>query len=196
MLFPKVAVLFALHAAAAFAGPIVVLNTLPLDETKTYYLDFQLADGDGAANNTVSLSLVTFGGGTGTFPDTTLTDAAFFDQALYDFTPGDEIRFNLAYTTNFDSGGFMPDTFTWAVLDETYNSIVDNGLLASLVILLDGSAPQTFAATEAYDFIRPVLLAGTPIPEASTMSLAAMGLAAFAVTRRGTKRGRQRVRRP
>jgi hypothetical protein len=194
MFFPKVLVLLALSAAIASAGTIVTLDTSPLDPSRTWYLDFQLADGDSVANNTVSLSLISFGGGSGNFLDTTLSDAAFFEQAVFDFTPGTEIRFNLSYTTNFAGGS--QDTFTWAVLDDTYASIVDNGLLASLVILLDGSAPQTFAATVDYRFIRPALLSDAAVPEPGTVLLAAFGLAALALTRRGSTRARRRAPRP
>jgi hypothetical protein len=194
MILPKFLVHFVLAGTMVSAATVVKLDTTPLDPTKTWYLDFQLVDGDGVVNNTVNLSLISFGGGSGIFPDTTLSDAAGFDSRLYDFTPGSEISFSLSYTTAF-AGGFQ-DTFTWAVLDENYTSIVQEGLLASLVILLDGSSPITFPAIEEYEYVEPVLVGDTAVPEPGTMGLASLGAGLLVCVRRLTGLRAERGRRP
>jgi hypothetical protein len=198
-----------LVAVVAFATPaqadvIVTLDTTPLQSVGgTWYLDFQLADGDGVANNTVGISGLSLGGGStagaatlnggasGTFPALMLTDSDFFNEALIPFVAGSMVTFVLSDTNNF-AGGFFPDTFTWAVLDGSSNSIVTNpfSLGAGLVILLDGTAMNvtTVAADAAYNNITPQLSSPTPeVPEPATgvLLLTGLGCIAIASRRRG-----------
>lgn len=193
--------LAAILAATAADAATIFLDTTPLQSLGgTLYLDFQLADNDSGVN-TVQIQGITLGGGahlnsppdvdaltgdaTGTFPDYTLGDTQFFNQALIPFTPGSSIQFTLTYTGNYLDGGFQ-DTFTWAVLNANFESIVTDGLGASLVLLLDGSGPQLIAATPEYRNITPqIVTTGTPVPEPATGLLLLVGGALIARARRG-----------
>jgi hypothetical protein len=170
----------------------VLLDTTPLQSLGgEWYLDFQVADGDGAINNVVTLtgidlgiggaflSVVLTGDAAGSVPSFTLGDSPGFNQVLVRFTAGDEVRFDLSYTNNF-AGGFFPDTFSWAVLDGSRpppNSIVDGGLGAGLVILLDGTTNiELNPADSAYDFITPQIVS-VPEPVAATMFFSGLAVA-------------------
>ena len=188
-------------AAAVLAGTTADAATITLDTTPlaamggTSYLDFQLADSDSGVN-TVQIQGITLGGGThldappdgdiltgdatGTFPDYALGDTQFFNQVLIPFTAGTSVQFTLTSTANYLGGG-SPDTFTWAVLNANFESIVSDGLGAGLVLLLDGSGPQFVAATRQYSFITPRLV---PEPATGLLMLTAAGLLARVRRRR------------
>jgi hypothetical protein len=76
-------------------------------------------------------------------------------------------------------------TFSWAVLDGSLlppNSIVDGGLGAGLVILLDGTTNiGLFAADRAYSFITPEIVG---VPEPTVVALLLSGLAMVGIPRR------------
>lgn len=184
-------------ATPARATSIVTLDTTPLQAIGgTWYLDFQLADGDGSANNSVTLANLTLGGGaqqppdalagggSGAFPSYSLTDSDFFNQVLIAFTAGTHVQFELSYTNNF-AGGFSADTFTWAVLDANFSPIVTdpNSLGAGLVILLDGTTNITLVPADAdlYASITPEIRAlqepNAAVPEPMTGLLVLTGLA-------------------
>jgi hypothetical protein len=113
----------------------VSLDTSPLvgNPAGPFALAFTLIGGSGVgdANNTVTISNFSFGGGgpSGT-PDVvggasgdlsltvTLTDSAFFNDFVQEFTPGSLLAFILTTTTNVDPGG-IPDTFAFSILDGT-----------------------------------------------------------------------------
>src|SRR5690348_17102126 len=112
--------------AVVFAAPpadaaTIFLDTAPLQSLGgAWYLDFQLADSDSGVN-TVQILGITLGGGThldtppdvdsltgdaaGTFPDYTLGDTQFFNQALIPFTAGSSVQFTLTYSGNYLDGG-------------------------------------------------------------------------------------------
>ena len=192
-----VAALVVIASAPRAEAITVLLDTTPLQSLGgDWYLDFQLADGDGVVNNIVTLAGIDLGVGgafisealtgdaSGAFPSFTLGDSPGFNQALLRFTAGDQVRFDLSYTNNF-AGGFFPDTFSWAVLDGSFpppNSIVDGGLGAGLVILLDGTTNIELAAADrAYSFIIPQIAS---VPEPATVAMLLTGLAVAVARRR------------
>jgi hypothetical protein len=152
------------------------LDTSVLDPSQTWYLDFQLVDGDGVDNNTVNID------------STTLTNDQFFAQSLNSFVPALELILNINWTSNFSGVGFA-DTFTWAVLDANFNPIVADGLGASLVVLLDGSGPQVFAATADYNNVTPEFLTENAIPEPATLWLVALSGSLLLATQRARRSG-------
>jgi hypothetical protein len=186
-----------LGAASPAAAATIFLDTTPLQAIGgTWYLDFQLVDGDGVANNTVTVENIDLGGGahgggdafaggaSGAFPDYTLADTALFNGVLAPFTAGTHVQFDMTFTSNFAGG--TPDTFTWAVLDSSLDSIVTDPLSlgAGLVLLLDGSPNFVFVAADPqYNGITPKLLNGTQVPEPGAALLLLAGLCAGAVQR-------------
>lgn len=181
-----------LTAASACAGPVLIqLDTASLP-AGTYYLDFQLIGSDNvAANNTAAIGDLNLGGGafvsadltnsSGAFPNYSTTDTDFFNAVLIGFTRGSSMSFQLTLSNNF-SGTGTPDTFSLAVLDEAFNSIVSTGLSASLVVNLDGSSQpviRTFAADPVFGSVQPT--AG--IPEPGTLALLLLGASGLWIAR-------------
>lgn len=151
------------------------LDTSVLNPAQAWYLDFQLVDGDLTDNNTVTIE------------GQTLHNDQFFSQLLYTFVPTSELLLDIAWTSNFSGNGFA-DTFTWAVLDENFNSIVETGLGASLVVLLDGSTAELVAASATYNNVTPEFVVDASVPEPSTLWLVT-GILPLAI-RRARRSGR------
>jgi hypothetical protein len=120
-------------AALAAAAPafIVTLDTSSLVGTGTYYVDFQLNDGNGVgdANNTATIKNINLGGGSIVGPATTwggaagdlggtvtLIDTDAFNEFYQAFLPGSFLSFDLYLPNHFN--GAIPDIFGFAILDE------------------------------------------------------------------------------
>src|SRR5690349_8196934 len=144
-----------------------------------YFLDYQIAGTDAVlGQNTVAINNIQLGGGTfsnetlsggasGTFNNYSIVDTDVFNEALVGFQLGSEVKFGLSFTDNF-SGGGTPDSFTFALLDSNFNSIVSSGLGASVLINLDGGRPvvQLFAADQAFNSVTPIIvLPVSQVPE-------------------------------
>jgi len=158
----------------------VTLNTSSLSGTTQTFV-FTLTDGDGAVDNTVTLSDFAFGGGnasgspdylgsTGvsgdlgssvTLDDSSLGTAIFTQQ----FSAGSSLSFNLA-TTDLDSGA-TPDAFAMEIcsasLSECYSDD-PGGSGAMLILNLTGGTPSPsdfilFGATDQ-NLPAPVVTAG------------------------------------
>lgn len=128
-----------------------------------FSIDFQLIDGDGVADNTVTLSQFAFGGGGplgaasltgGASGDlsslVTLTDSAFLNAFVQPFTPGATLSFRLSTTSVFAGG--VPDAFSFAILDSTGVELPTTGFSGAFVQLdLEGGEPlvQTFGSDPA-----------------------------------------------
>lgn len=162
-----------------------------------FYLDLQLAGTDNVpGKNTVSVNQLNLGGGvlssadltnvTGTFPNYSMNDTNYFNQALIGFTRGSSVSFQLSYTNTF-SGNGAPDTFSAALLDASFNSIVGSGLGVLLQVNLDGSGIQTYAADAAFGSIRATVdvtePSGNPVPEPGTLVLMAAGFAGLCISK-------------
>ncbi|CAH1386346.1 NF038129 family PEP-CTERM protein [Candidatus Nitrotoga sp. M5] len=132
----------------------------------TYSLVYDLIDGDGAINNTVTLNNFMFGGGaiTGTPPNltggasgdmsstVTLMDTIFFNSFDQAFTAGNLLSFTIDIPSNLFGSGFA-DNFSFYLLDSTFNPIATNDPFgAGAFLTVDLSAPlniQTFSSTDA-----------------------------------------------
>ena len=192
------------------AGPInVSLDTSALigHAAGPFQLDFQLIDGDGSgiANNTVTLSELSFGAGGGfsgsaslsgsalVQPDGTivLTDADYVNSFTQEFTAGALLQFVLNITQNPDAGP-IPDEFTFAILDSTGVEIPTLGWFDTLLLTditgvdnlqLSGTDP-----TRSPNAGGAAILMGAPqiesaVPEPAAALLLPAGLAALALLR-------------
>ena len=117
----------------------VDINTAPLGGSPAdapFYLDFQFANGSGAAgNNTISIgnfvltggsptgSASTFGSASGDLSSSvTLTDSSTPSELFQQFTSSTtDIRFVINSTLNVDAG-LTPDMFSVAILDSSLGS--------------------------------------------------------------------------
>lgn len=125
----------------------------------SYFVDFQLNDGDGVQNNTVSLSNFTFGGGSaGGSPvllggasgslgsGATIIDSDFLNELTEGFTPGSTLGFHVDLTTNLAPGANTPDQFSFALLDDQGNEVPTTSANGSFVsVNIDSSSPTVEA---------------------------------------------------
>ncbi len=185
-------------AAQADLGFNVQMSTAALvgHGAGPFSLDFQFTDGDGAANNTVTLTNFAFAGGSATgSPLTllggtsgsltggvTLPGSSFLAEFEQGFTPGSLLSFDVQMTTNFAGG--TPDSFTLAILDNTASELPTRSPSdVFLRIDVTGASPtiQTFASDPrqapagggtALSIPAPTIL----IPEPGTAALVVSGL--------------------
>lgn len=201
--------LLTLLAGAAQASSIyyVSLDTSNLSPVGTYFLGFQLANGDVAGDNLVSLTNFTFGGGSASgVPLTsdgasgslssgvTITDSGFANIFAEQFVPGSLLQFQMTFTTNL---GGTPDQFVWSILDDTFTPIPTtsgDGLDSVLSFVIDSANPtiSTFAASGG-EFPAPLVTTdtGAATPEPSTLLLTGLGLAGLLTRRVVTSNGRR-----
>ena len=121
-----------------------------------FSIEFQLNDGSsigGDANNTVTLSSFTFGGGsaagapsnvggsTGSLAGSvTITDSSFFNEFQQQFSPGSTLAFHVDLTTNVLAGD--EDTLGVGSFDQFSFAILDN--LGHEIPTTDPSGGNTF----------------------------------------------------
>lgn len=184
-------------AAAGDALYDVLVDTKPLMSSAAgpFLLDFQFTDGSGTddGNNTVTLLDFNFGSGSAIgLPMTmgyvsgdlthgvTMTDGAFFNCFMQEFTPGAILNFVVRLTTNADLAD-VPDEFSFAILD---GAMQGN---AMLVADINSAAPvmQTFP-NEALGLKEPLV---TPEPASGWLFAGGMLLMGFAVWRRWGRAG-------
>lgn len=187
-------VLAGLIFTAVTAGAIpytVTLNTSPLisGSTGPYYLEFQLVDGDGIANNSVTLSNFVFGGGNATgstsyqggasgdlSSSVTLFDSLFFNSFYEQFKPGNVLSFDVDMTANYTDP--TPDRFTFAILNSSEFEIPTEGL-GSELLGVDMKLPLVFETYKGTGGSDPALEAPSvsAVPEPSTFLLLTGGVA-------------------
>ena len=175
----------------------VTLNTSTL--TGTQVVVFQLTDGDGLIDNSLTLSSFNFGGGSAVgLPDyggTTgvsgnLTSGISMDDSsgflalfVQDFNPGSSLSFLLNTTDDFAGGS--PDVFAMSICDTSFNCYSDDANTGALLVLsLNGGtlSASDFALNGASDqgLAAPVVTAATTAaPEPTSFLLLAVGLAAL-----------------
>jgi hypothetical protein len=200
---------FMLSAGAALASSFTVtLDTSPLSGPQI--LAFGLTDGDGTADNTITLSGFGFGGGgaiagtedctlggglsgLGCSGDLTggvsLSDVDFLTFFLQQFTAGASLSFTLSTTNNFASG--FPDQFAMYVCDPSFSTCYSDDLSQAMLQLdLTGQplSPSSFVLNAATDqTLRAPVVTGVPaVPEPGLLVLmsAAMTGAALRSRRR------------
>ncbi len=171
----------ALQANASSSGP--------------YIIDFQLNDGSfaGDANNTATISNVTFGGGSiagsastpvpgsdysGDLSSTlTITDgnpgAGGFNEFQQAFNAGSSLSFLLDLTTNPDAGS--SDQFTFSILDNKGNELANAPSYAFVTADITGASPTitlSGGSVNGTSFDQPTYSA---VPEPSTLVLLLSG---------------------
>lgn len=192
----------------------IVIDTTPL-VGQAAALAFDLIDGDGVANNTVTIQNFTLtdgtlgsatptGGAGGGLPgNASLTDSSAFSEWLQELTLGTSLAFSLEVTTAF-AGGF-PDQFAFYLLD---NDPLSAGYLLPLfattdpfgfdrllsVDLTDGPLPgtlQTYAAVSS-EPEATWTASRTSVPTPSTLLLFGLGWWCLHVSRSGSERNHGR----
>ena len=92
------------------------VNTAAISGTNGY-LAFDLVDGDGLGNNTVTASGFSTDGTLADASNVILANATAFDEVQRGITFGSYLHFSLRLTENFASG--FPDEFSFFFLDST-----------------------------------------------------------------------------
>ncbi len=195
------------------ANLLVTVDTTALP-AGSYYLDYQFGNGDAAyANNQIYLSQFSSTGGL-TYAHPATLDGwatnpvageyqlidddpslvpAFFNGVLLSFssTGGASSLTFLLSSTNVYAGPGFADTFTMAILNDSFFSTRESGGFDApiLQVLLDGSVggPQVtvWASNVApYDGVPAPEVADGDVPEVSTYGLIGAGLLAMTLGRR------------
>jgi len=177
--------------------------------TANYYFDFNMADADGVANNTVNISNFAI-------TDTLIGSLNLTPPASGDLTTGLVLPDNapggfsdanqqfshtsgsgsLSFTFSYDPAfaGGRPDEFSFSILDSTFTTIANpasNGGLIQLDFSSTSALPVTFAALNpAFGGIDPTLME-SPEPASIVLTGAGAALLLLLAYRRG-KTCRQR----
>lgn len=196
------------HIQPLFADSVnVTIGTAALSGTPGT-LVFEFIDGDGAANNNITISNLqtdaatgfeqTFGSVTGDVvtpsDSANLSDASFFSELVVPATFGNSVTFSLDYTNNLAAGALAPDSFSVFLLDPAgLNSLVTTDLPGDELLEIDmvGGAAASVSLASA---ISPGVTisqgtngsgsgSGSTVPEPSSLIMLALGLAAFAAQR-------------
>ena len=174
----------------AFATPInVSIDTAAISGTEAL-LTFDLFDFDGVSNNSAVVlafstdgtlgSAATTGDVSGSLPGTvTISDTVGVGELLQGIILGSSIAFVLDLTTNFAGG--QPDSFSLFLLDPaTSFSLVDTNLLGDALFTADiVGSPQGLSLSVSGGNTPDVGVSAAVVPEPSTFTLMALGLAAI-----------------
>jgi hypothetical protein len=198
---------FAMETAPALADAFnVTLNTSPL--SGPLKLVFQLNDGDGVNDNTVTLSAFNFDGGSAIgsgdcslggnlcsgdlSSSVSLTDVDFSVILDQSFNPGSSLSFTLTLSNNFAGGG-TPDAFAMSLCSLDFSACFsdDQSSGALLAVNLNGGGPLSPAdfilnGASAQNLDAPVVtsLGSTAVPEPATLLLLCTGMAGALLRRK------------
>jgi hypothetical protein len=151
-------------AAAAGASTLITLDTSGL-AAGTYYIDFQLNDGDGTNpnTNTALITHIDLGGGTIDGPafayggvsgdlssSVALTDTDWVNEFFQAFIPGTFVSFQLSLSNNWN--GVVPDIFGFAILDSNLMNLETYSLGSDQLLVVEqngaGLGFQTYASVD------------------------------------------------
>jgi hypothetical protein len=198
-----------LAAAACRADEVfdVSLDTSPISGTTEEQLVFELIDGDGVADNSVSLTNFNLGGGTPAAPadylgtsgvsgdlssGVTMNDSggvALFSQ-LVNF--GSSLTFLLTTTNVFSAGGPAPDALSMSVYTSGFSACYsDDNSCALLRLDLTGQplTPSSFTlnGATAQGLPAPVVTTAN-VPEPASLLLVVSALFALGIARKRSGR--------
>jgi hypothetical protein len=170
------------------------MSGLPTLGTGDYSFAFEMVDGDGVANNTVTISNFTItdtlipslslsGGASGnlgtslSLPDDAAGSGFSAATQGFNHTAGSgSLSFTFSYTGAFAGGS--PDEFGFEISDNNGNPIVSNpasngGVLIDLDFSSASAAPVAFAADPSFGSIDPTLQ--LVLPEPGSIALLTLG---------------------
>jgi hypothetical protein len=162
-------------------------------------LAFDLINGDGVMNNTVSVTqLATNGTGLDT-SDFSISDVLFFNEVQRGLTLGTSLSFSISVTTNFASG--TPDGFSFFLLNGAGTASLvtttdPTGADSLFAIDLNGTSSgllATYSATNSQGISVTVTpQTSAPIPEPTSLAIWLLVAAGFAVRSRRQPGGKLR----
>lgn len=169
---------------------VVTLDTRPLASLEqAFTLRFSLTSTNGTQGNSATFGPFNVGAYDGQGPApappnpnqaTTLSDTGNLATSQQGFTPGDTLSFNLTLNTG-TSFPDTPDRFSFLLFDPVANQTVPtdapgNTNTLFTVDFTSAASPTItpYTTSPAYGSIKPSV---TPVPEPSTLWLAAVGLA-------------------
>jgi hypothetical protein len=169
----------------------VDLNTSALSGGN-FLLDFQLNDGDGVQNNTVTLNNFQFGGGAASGNPSlfggasgslgagvSIDDSSFLNEFTEAFTAGNTLGFDVNLTTQIAPVANTPDLFSFAILDSQSNEIPTTGPGDSFVSVdIDSSTPQIVSSPAITLSIPAPAATVTAVPEPGCIGYLGAGLLA------------------
>ncbi|MFO1433225.1 MAG: NF038129 family PEP-CTERM protein [Candidatus Competibacteraceae bacterium] len=141
-------------------------------------LAFDLTNGDGVTNNTVTIT-ATGGVLSGTW---TLSDTLFFNELLLPITLGNPpLSLTLTLTDNYDPSGSAPDQFALFLLDSTASTPLfgtSDPTGANALFVVDLGVAGGLQSYQATDIPSPATwtVINAAIPEPSVLLLFATGL--------------------
>jgi hypothetical protein len=195
------------HSAAhANSSYDVTINTSALSGTDaTLAFDF-IAGGSFSNIATISDFLTSGSAGTngpnsgsvsGALPGTvTLSDASFFNEFLQSITLGSRISFELSATTHAPTGGALPDTFSFFILNPAASFSLltttdPTGADSLFSLQIDGSPNgivASYSATPAVSVTLTPVGTSNSVPEPSALGLMIFGLLGAVFRRRSVTR--------
>lgn len=161
-------------------------------------LAFDLTNGDGASNNTITLESIShdgtfgatsvLGGASGALPDSaSIVDTAFLNELLQSFTLGQQLRFR-ADVSAFRGPGSVPDQLSFFVLDAQggvlFGTSDPTGAGALFTLDFDGSPNGFLRVFTSTDGAPAPTWSVTLVPEPASVALLGAGLALLAAPAR------------
>lgn len=164
--------------SAGHSAPLsyqVELNTGPLAQGGSYFLDFQLV---GSNSNVVDLTNFAYGGGTGSAATIMLdTSTNFFNESTEPFTAGAELTFDVNSTNIGPPASGFPDELSFFLLDSNNNPLPTSDPADAFFYLDLTGGPPTIETFSGSGLSEPTLsVTNTPEPATGWLLLVAASL--------------------